>query len=304
MWELLLSLHRVQTVRGGPVFGTWRRRLRPCLPGTMGLLTTLARPCGYSPDFLTPAKVAPDLETGLELLLSTPRTRLRTDIAELARQSPLPTWVSGVADGDVETLKQLADALRSFHRSALEPFWQNIRRHVEVDWRARAETAATSGFEAVLRSLHPSVRWRAPVLEVDYPVEQELHLHGRGLVLVPSFFCWDGPITTLDGESSAPVLVYPVERPLGWTVGNTEEEKLRARSLTALLGRTRAVVLRTIADRPQVNTTDLANALGISLAGASQHATVLRNAGLVQTARTNGAAVHRISREGATLLRP
>jgi DNA-binding IscR family transcriptional regulator len=61
-------------------------------------------------------------------------------------------------------------------------------------------------------------------------------------------------------------------------------------------------VLQAIADMPHVNTTELARSVGISPAGASQHATVLRNAGLVTTHRHNGSAVHRLSPRGATLL--
>ncbi|WET77466.1 helix-turn-helix transcriptional regulator [Amycolatopsis sp. QT-25] len=303
MWEILLSLHLVQTRQDQPVFGGWRRKLRPRLPSATGLLTALARPTGYSPDFLTPSGAVPDLETGLDLLLGTTRARLKSDIAELARHRALPTWVAEIADGEVESLRRVATALRVYHREAIEPFWSGIRHHVELDRRSRADVVTSIGFEAVLAGLHPAVRWRPPVLEVDYPVEQDLYLDGRGLVLVPSFFCWGSPITTLSDDTATPMLVYPVERS-PWWAESADDEAVRARSLTALLGRTRATVLRTIADLPQVNTTDLANLLGISLAGASQHTTVLRNAGLVQTARTNGAAVHRISQRGSALLRP
>jgi DNA-binding transcriptional ArsR family regulator len=74
------------------------------------------------------------------------------------------------------------------------------------------------------------------------------------------------------------------------------------RSLVALLGRTRAAVLLTIADRPSLNTTELAAALGTSQASASQHATVLREAGLVTTRRHNGSALHTLSTCGTVLL--
>jgi DNA-binding transcriptional ArsR family regulator len=61
-------------------------------------------------------------------------------------------------------------------------------------------------------------------------------------------------------------------------------------------------VLRTIADRTRLTTTDLARTIGISLAGASQHATVLRNAGLVTTIRHRGSALHQVSARGTVLL--
>jgi DNA-binding transcriptional ArsR family regulator len=99
----------------------------------------------------------------------------------------------------------------------------------------------------------------------------------------------------------SPVLVYPVDPIPGWAdaeCGAGEDTK----SLVALLGRTRAAVLQAIADQPYSNTTELARAAGTSPAGASQHATVLRAAGLVITQRRNGSAVHTLSRRGAVVL--
>jgi DNA-binding transcriptional ArsR family regulator len=299
MWEVLLSLHMAQTSHGGTMFGLWRQTLRARHVPAAGLLRALCRPTGYSPDFLTPSADVPDFATGLELVMSTPKHRLRRDIAHLASQTRLPAWVSGIADGSPEAMRRLRDALTAFHAHAVHHHWSSVREHVRADRKDRADTATADGFESVLRTLHPAVRWDAPVLEVDYPVEQDLKLEGRGLVLVPSFFCWRNPITLMDHEE-APVLVYPVDRSPDWAVECARESGLE--SLTALLGRTRAAVLHAIADRTRITTTDLARATGISLAGASQHASVLRNAGLVTTARRKGAAMHKISPSGTTLL--
>ncbi|MEU3170263.1 transcriptional regulator [Streptosporangium sp. NPDC006930] len=303
MWEVLLSLHMVQTGYDGRVFGPWRRAVRSRLAPSVGLLRTLARPRGYSPDFLTPSADVADLDTGLELVMSTSRTRLRADIASLADQVALPTWVSGVADGEPETMRRLRDALRAYHAEALEPYWPSIRRYVRADQKKRVEAVMGNGFESLFDSFYPIMRWRAPVLEVVYPIEWDLHLEGRGLTLVPSFFCWPGPIT-LANQSGPPVLVYPVQKgPAQPLVAETERTRERSlRSLVALMGQTRAEVLREIAERNHVNTTELAQTLGISLAGASQHAAVLRNAGLVTTARHRGSALHKVSNHGAALL--
>lgn len=302
MWEMLLSLHMLQTGEAEPVFGPWRRQARARLAPPVALLKTLARPKGYSPDFLTPAGEVPDLDTGLELLLSTPRAQLRADITRLASRALLPPWVAGLAQGEPDALRRLAESLRWYHAGALEPHWDTVRAQVRADRRNRAEIAMTSGFETVLRTLHQAVRWQSPVLEVAYPVEQDLRLRGRGLTLVPSFFCWQTPITLFD-DTHQPMLVYPVEHTPAWTDAEADRApSANARSLTALLGRTRAAVLRAIADRPHMNTTELARALGITPAGVSQHTTVLRNAGLVATSRHNGAAIHRVSDRGASLL--
>lgn len=299
LWESLLSLHMLQTQQGGLVFSGWRRGALAALPKQTRLLTTLARPRGYSPDFLTPALDALDLDTALDTLLATPKRRLSADICLLARETNLPTWVRGVADGDLPTLRLLADNIRHYHAAVLRPHWSAIRAHVRASRAQRAELAVGSGLEHVLTTLHPDVRWCGSVLEVPYPVDQDLHLLGRGLTLVPSVFCWQNPITLADPDRE-PVLVYPVARGPEWT---TEGDRPpRAQSLAALLGRTRAKVLMTIAEDRHLNTTELARKVGTSVASVSQHATVLREAGLVITHRHNGSATHTLSFRGRTLL--
>ncbi len=47
----------------------------------------------------------------------------------------------------------------------------------------------------------------------------------------------------------------------------------------------------------------MADRVGVSLASASQHAAVLRNAGLVSTVRMGGAVLHTLTPLGSTLLR-
>ncbi|MFC5089908.1 hypothetical protein [Amycolatopsis plumensis] len=51
-----------------------------------------------------------------------------------------------------------------------------------------------------------------------------------------------------------------------------------------------------------MNTTEVAAAVYTSLASASQHTTVLREAGLITTAREPAGAIHRLTRLGASLL--
>ncbi|MCE7004471.1 winged helix-turn-helix domain-containing protein [Kibdelosporangium philippinense] len=302
LWEVLLSLHMLQTGHGAIVFDGWRKEVRRVLRPSVSLLTALAPPTGYSPDFLTPDCDSADIDHGLERLLATSRDELHQDMARLAAGSPVPRWTSMLADGDAGVLQEVASAIKAYFTTAVLPYWPNIRTHIRTDRDKRADLATDRGFEKLLNTLHPTMRWRAPVLEVDYPVEQDLHLDGRGLVLIPSFFCWRNPIKSAD-PARAPVLVYPVDRDLSWPSGrDVDSIAPRPESLTALLGRTRAAVLRAIADMPLQNTSALAKSAGISLSGASQHVTVLRDAGLVVTHRHNGAAVHKLSARGALLL--
>jgi DNA-binding transcriptional ArsR family regulator len=145
------------------------------------------------------------------------------------------------------------------------------------------------------------MRWEPPVLLTPYPKERDLHLDGRGLLLVPSFFCWRMPITLVD-PSLPPVLVYPVEHDLRWLerepdhAGDTGD-----RRLAALLGSTRAAVLDVIGRGP-ATTSEIARRVRISAPSASEHASVLRGAGLIRTSRAGNTALHSISQAGVVLL--
>ncbi|GAB3963017.1 ArsR/SmtB family transcription factor [Plantactinospora veratri] len=141
----------------------------------------------------------------------------------------------------------------------------------------------------------------------DYPADRELHLDGRGLLLVPSFFCARIPVTLLDPELP-PVLVYPVDRLGGLMpapgegagpVPATGGEAGRA-ALAALIGKTRARVLEVVGDG--CSTGEVARRLNISAAAASQHTTVLRNAGLLVSHRDRNTVLHSLTPLGRAIL--
>jgi DNA-binding transcriptional ArsR family regulator len=72
------------------------------------------------------------------------------------------------------------------------------------------------------------------------------------------------------------------------------------KALAALLGTTRSAALEILT--VPCTTTQLAGRLGVSLATASHHATILRDAGLVTTRRHGSAVLHVVSPLGLGLL--
>jgi DNA-binding transcriptional ArsR family regulator len=296
LWEILLSLHQLPARTGSTVFGRWRVAVRTRLPAQAGMVRHLAPPVGYSPDFLTPPAGTHDLDEGIDAVLATPRRRLRTDLELFAAgRAPAP-WTRRLADGDRDTLHLLGRALRSYHDRGLAPYWNHIRARVDSDRAVRARALLDGGYEHLLASLHPAVRWRFPVLEMRYPEHRDLHLGGRGLLLIPSFFCWRMPITVQDPDLP-PVLVYPIEHDPYWL---TQGPQRSMSTLAALVGGTRATVLEAMAD--DVTTTGLARRLAISAASASQHATTLREAGLCTTHRDGNTVHHTLTPLGRALL--
>lgn len=300
LWEISNSVQTLQRRDGERVFGAWRRWVRPRLSASPRLLSALLPPRGYSPDFLTPTTGdRATLQAAVDTLMSTPRPRLRTDLAQLAATLQLPGWVGSLAGGDTDTLRRLGEALRTYQLEALAPYWQRVHAHIDADRALRLRSLLDGGTEGLLAGLGPQFRWRPPVLEVTYPVDQQLRLGGRGLVLQPSFFCWPTPITLADGDLP-PVLVYPIHHTTDWAGPAPARSGEGSGPLGPLLGHTRAGVLR--ATRTGCTTVEAARLLDVTHPAVSQHLNVLRAAGLVATVRKAGRSFHVATAEGRALL--
>jgi DNA-binding transcriptional ArsR family regulator len=297
LWEVLLSVHQLQGRDGTGHYGTWRERTRRQLPRQAAHLVQLAPPRGYSPDFLTPAESSDSFDEGVERVLSISRRRFQRELDILAQRRPTSLWTRELADGRTEAVKGLGQALRTYHRYAIAPYWDSIRSVVRSDLQRQVCNMSGAGVGSLLGRLHPSVRWEASVLHVDGFPDQDLQLDGRGLKLQPSVFCWQTP-TKLHDPLLPPVLVYPVQ----YAPGSLHRASADAcsRPLSALLGSTRAAALESIADG--CTTTELAKRCKISLAGASRQAGILREAGLITTSRAGQAVRHDLTVLGQAVL--
>ena len=255
-------------------------------PASASHLLELVPAHGNVPDFLAP-EGATSLEEALDIVMSTPDRLIRNDMATLPRAS---SWMLDLADGCVSARKELASSLRDYHDQVLELLWPAIEHVLEAELRFRAWQLATTGVAATVDGLHPGIRWCDGVVEVDGPLDADVHLAGRGLQLMPSL--WTRPGFT--GRWTQPTLVYPLGR-FGWMApaGTTSHRD----PLPAVLGTTRARVLRALAD--EHTTSGLARVLGISLASASTHAAVLRDAGLVTSRRQGQSVRHTLTSLGA-----
>ncbi|WP_446039829.1 ArsR/SmtB family transcription factor [Streptomyces sp. SID1121] len=299
LWEIVLSLNILANTQGRAVFDPWRARSRERLSGVprpqARLLRYLAPGTGPFPDFLTPTPTAPDVATDIETVMTTPARQLRRDLGVLATA---PSWARPLADADRTALAGLGDALHGYHHAAIAPLWPRIQALVDADRAVRARALLDHGTDGLLNSSRPTLRWSPPVLEADYPVDRDLHLAGRGLLLVPSVFCWRTPVTFID-DDLPPVLVYPVVQEPGWW-GDPGRRAGRG-ALAAMLGPTRAAALRVIEDG--CSTGELARRIGVTPPTASQHAAVLREARLVVSTRRNNTVIHTLTPLGAALLK-
>ncbi|WP_405796299.1 winged helix-turn-helix domain-containing protein [Streptomyces sp. NBC_01506] len=293
-------------------FGAWRNAARAGLRPEARMVLDLIPPNGWAPTFLTSAAARGPAES-LERVRATPRSRIREDLAHVAEWQQLPPWAHRLAD-DSDLLRQFYDSLDHVCAVVLSPNWSHITGEAATDQAVRMRQMLTGGVQALLSSLNPRrIRWNPPVLEVAMVsgFDGDVHLGGRGLLLIPSVFGAYAPAVDLDAKPQ-PVVRYPVSHdhhdrsaspsPLfALRAGGTATPGARS-PLTSLLGRTRAAVLQAIAEHPGCSTQELAAFTGITPPSASEHATTLRAAGLVRTARHRNTALHNPTPLGITLL--
>ncbi|MFB9924143.1 ArsR/SmtB family transcription factor [Amycolatopsis halotolerans] len=198
--------------------------------------------------------------------------------------------VRSIAAGEIAGLKMLEEAAAWYQRAALAPHWATMSQMIGDDRNARAQQLAAGGVEELLALLPGTQRWTSPVLHLDYPTDKDLHLRGRGITLVPSYFCVGRPVTLVDPELP-PVLTYPLE---------VTTVRPRRDALSDLLGGTRAHILRMV--QVPRSTTALADKVGASPGSVSKHTKVLRQAGLITSSRRGATMLHLTTGLGRRLL--
>ncbi|GLY38031.1 transcriptional regulator [Amycolatopsis sp. NBRC 101858] len=304
LWEIVLASQKLGATTGGLAFDHWRavvgegpapERRR----SSAGMVRALVPRHGSFPDFITPVEGMQGLEAGVATLARTPAARMRTEFEVIARTQRLPSSARGLTAGSADAMRELVGAVRAFHDTCVAPYWPVVQAHVDADRALRARAFLDGGCEGVLNSLRPVVRWSKPVLEADYPVDTDVHLRGRGLVLVPSFFCWSNPVTLMDRSCPVPVLVHPVEHDLTLTAAHGDLPGAAGTRLEALVGRTRGRLLAGLTDMR--STGELARRFALSSPAVSQHIGVLRDAGLVVTRRDGNRSLHHRTALGTAL---
>lgn len=262
-----------------------------------------------------------DTDVGFDDRLETSLSRPTADWANLRQ---LQSWgipvQPGLAEGRPDALTGLSSAARMFHAAAVAPYWDRMLAAAIAPALAWKHTMSTDGLETLLNGLHPDISWHRPILSIipdwrhcppgcphralvaTFQRDGVLRLavSRRGLTILPTVltpFCtaWmddrEGPFV------SVRLLLVPV------SVASHILQDVVAEQpdpLADLLGLTRACVLRACTDAPQT-TTSLGRVVGISNSSASEHAAVLRAAGLLTSNRTANRVVHRATPIGVAL---
>jgi len=286
LFELVSSLLALRDPSTAALHLPWLKSLSGRLDGiALEPAVALIAPRGYSPDFINPPPASPlgDIADDLDALRATPDDLIRHDIA-LWKSQHAGVSVGAWLDDPRGTVEALADTLEAYWEVAMAPVWPRVRAFLEADVAHRARRLAEGGQAALFADLHPAVRWTDGGLEVQVSRHEAVkELAGRGLLLMPSVFKWDGP-STLDLAPWQPTVSYPARGIATlWDAGSAAPD-----GLARVLGATRAAILSAL-DAPR-STTELAERMDMTPPGVSHHLIALRDAGLV-TARRDGRAV-------------
>jgi hypothetical protein len=221
LWEVLLSGFRLRE-RCRPVsFRPWMAALAAHRPHAT-MVRTAAVCCeswlrwAVFPGLPDPDGRPPRIERrpGRVVQYSAARVTGPTRAARAAET--LPDWVRPLADGETAVVTGLADVLRAYHDAAIAPHAKLVGHSVAADHAHRMTALANGGLDGLFASMNPLMRWRPPVLEVDYGVDKDLYLRGRGIRFVPSYFCHRVPVSLADPELP-PTLVYPIGQQFRWS---------------------------------------------------------------------------------------
>jgi DNA-binding transcriptional ArsR family regulator len=306
LWETVASFRVLLDPGRHALHLPWVERTRGKL-GELDLapLYALVRPDGYIPDFLAPPPTTPlpAFEEEMARLSETPATTVVREVEYLKASgdgvgADRERLLGAYLIEPKVSLERLAESLLRYHEVAVAPYWPRLRVLLEGDVLKRARALAFGGPEALFDDLHPTVRYRDGLLEVEKPFQVEgVTPSGRGILLVPCAFAWPRLYAIIEAPWQ-PSLVYAPRGAAGlWISSPSHVEG----ALVAALGFGRASVLKGLAI-PRT-TTELARQLGLSPGTASEHLSRLKRAGLVDPQRSGRSVFYRLSREGEQLLK-
>jgi DNA-binding transcriptional ArsR family regulator len=303
--ELIMSVKVLRDPSRHALHIPWVSETRALVQGLdVSLLLSLVAGAGYVPDFLTPPPEGPypSFEEELKRVEATPANEVVREVESYARHlerngdGTLPDPAHRLLESPQVGMRDLVDVLQAYWDASLEHHWPRISALLEGDVLYRARRLALEGAEGLFQDLHQVVSWRDGDLLLDKRFDAEVRPAGRGLVLVPTAFGWP-ELSVIIEEPWQPTILYP---PRGianlWEAHQAATES----SLDALLGRTRAALVRSL--EVPMTTSELAKRLGVTAGAVSQQLGHLRRAGVIEAQRSGRGVYSRLTPLGTSLV--
>lgn len=276
VWETAASLNVLAVPRTHMLHRRLADRVERRPAYDSSLLADLTGNRAWIPDTLGPAPRARpgDPVAQLQRLLETEPDVVAQDLETLRRHRPR----SRVPDMGVEEfLEAVTRALTGYWRAVLEPLWERVHNITQADIAHHRQLLAGEGLEHLVPHLHHDLTMTRGVVTAGLATNAVVEAGGNGVWLVPSVFRW--PWLAVDIRSGRPVICYAA-RGAGRVWEEAEEQ---ADALGALLGQSRAALLRALVV-PRT-TTALARVVGLAPSTVSEHLGVMTASGLLTSTR-------------------
>ncbi len=296
--EVTLSLRALRDPGRFPLHLRWLQETESARADLdLDMLHALTNAALWTPDLLSPAPRTPlaRFEDEIAGVARVPARVVREDIAEV-HPDPVTRPAALRGRGDA-VRRRIVRALREYWDACFAPYWPRMRAVLEADVVHRGRIIAQGGLGAMFADLTPEVDLADHVVSVTLRSDHTYRRStaGEGLTLLPTLFTRraSAPI-----DPAEPPLIMYAARGTGtlW-----EPERLGAPDAVAgLLGSTRAGLLLQLA--APASSTELAVRLGVTPTAINQHLRVMRDGGLLTSARHGRSVLYRRSDLGDRLI--
>ncbi|MFE6967933.1 DUF5937 family protein [Isoptericola sp. NPDC057653] len=297
--ELVLSLRAWRDPGRYPVHLPWLRRVeeaRPSLDGDM--LLALTNESMWTPDYLTPRPGSPltRIDDELAAVAAVDDAVVAHDL-DAVHPGGLPAALRGPLPA---VRRRVLDALSGYWDACFAPAWPRMRAVLQADVVHRGTVISAHGAGAMFADLSPRVSFADGVVSVRLGTLNAAFRRataGVGLTLVPTLFTRGASAPISPAEP--PVIMYGAR---GTGTLWQAERQVADDALVAVLGRARAGLL-TALERP-ASSTELARRLDVTTSAVNQHLRVLRDVGLLTSARAGRSVLYLRSEVGDALVGP
>ncbi len=299
LWECVAAFRAWMDPGRHALLLPWITRIKPAVSRMdWEPLTTLAMaPRGAIPDFLAPPPTTPlpEINDELACLRNVSADVVRAEI-EIARRGDLPRDLQTALKQPASLLKRLASLLEEFWERAVAPEWGLLRARLEGEVLFRARALAMGGLDELFNGMHSDISYHGGLLTIRTDSYWDGKRRRRGLLLVPSIFSSPDVFLTVRPPWQ-PCIVF-TSRGIAdlWS----DSAQTSPDSLKMLIGASRAKVMFRLS-KPQT-TIEVATALRLSPAAASEQMTKLWRAGVLERTRIGQRVFYSLNDKGKLVL--
>jgi len=299
LWECITAFRAWMDPGRHALFLPWMTRVRPALSrvdwAPLSVLAMVSR--GAIPDFLAPPPITPlpKLADELATLSRVPDRVVRAEM-EIAFPKGLPEGLEQALHQPAAFLARLTSLIEEFWRRAIAPEWRLLRSRLESEVLFRARALALGGLDELFHGMHRDVSYEQGRLTIQTDSYWDGTQRKAGILLVPSIFSWPDVFLCVRPPWQ-PSINYPARgvADLWVDTGISNSE-----GLGLLVGRSCAKVVGRL-QRPQT-TIEIATALNLSGAAASEQVTKLWRAGILERTRIGRRVFYSLNHKGKAIL--